>query len=235
MGKTVGQKSDATVPLTATNVPFRLFCPSCLVLADIFWSSCPLFPVLNMLAILTVHSSILSRLSCPSRHLPAVLPRLYCHGCHAMAVPYRLSCPICAVVVVMFWSSYSLFLLLYCTITTVLSRFPSRHSCPGFPIPVFLNQLPAPATLSRALRAPLCCLCCHVLAVLSSLSCPGSSVQAELSGRPVQTGLSRLSCPSGPISTVLPQVSHPGYPVLAVLAVMSWLSCTLFPALPVPS
>jgi hypothetical protein len=47
------------------------------------------------------------------------------------------------------------------------------------------------------------CPCCHVLAILASLSC-----QVDLLGRFVQIDLSRLSCP-----VVLPQLSCRRYPI----------------------
>jgi hypothetical protein len=83
----------------------------------------------------------------------------------------------------------------------------------------------------------LSCLGCHLLDVLSSVQFSRTS-QANLSGRPVHSDLSRLSCPSCPcprypISTVLPWLPCHGCPFLVVLfcpcfnvlTVLAFLSC----------
>ncbi len=121
----------------------------------------------------------------------------------------------------------SCWLLLADLCWTDLSQLPSY----GYPFQVVLSQQSCPT--------------CHVLAILSSRSCPGWPVQVYLSGRLLQTDLSRLSCHRCPVLAVLSwlswhgclvlvvlsQMSCPVFSIRPVVSVLSWLSCHSCPAL----
>jgi hypothetical protein len=156
-----------------------------------------------------------------------------------------LSCPLCH-----FQATYQVDLsgptCLGCTVPVVWSQmscpYPivlSRLSCPSYPVPVALPRQSCPQLSWRR---------CHVLAVLTFLSFPGSPVEVvrlTCSECPVLAALSRLSCPSGPVPDVLsqrPQLSCPKCPVLATCsgrsASVSYPGCTIhtvFSGCPVPA
>ncbi len=101
---------------------------------------------------------------------------------------------------------------MYCPSSSVLSILSRR------PVPAVLFQLLCPATLSTATLVLLSCHCCHVLVSPrhSSLSCSGSSVEADMSGANlhVEIDLSWLSCPCGTVPDVLSLLSYFGRSVL---------------------
>ncbi len=130
-----------------------------------------------------------------------------------------LSCPSSLVLPVMFWPSCLLGPLqadlsrFICHVD--LSRLLSTLSYPMLSCCYcnFLNISPIPALLSR-----MPCPSGHILAVLSSLS-----VQSDMFRLTFQANLSRLTCPSCPVLTILPWLSCPGCPATVIL---SWLSCS---------
>jgi hypothetical protein len=96
------------------------------------------------------------------------------------------------------------------------------HVLPSCSLPVLVIYSWSSMTVLSRLPVPA------VLAILSSLSFPGWPVKADLSGRPVQTNLSRLPSPSCLVPDVLfvllhsdvpscPCWSSSGRPVLAVV------------------
>ncbi len=142
----------------------------------------------------------------------ADLSRSICHSCPVLIFQSYMSCPIGMAILYGCWVSVGLSKLSYkaamfCHPALFLSwsYIPDLRwlSSPGFPVPA-------------------------VLAILSSLSFPGWPVNADLSGRPVQTDLSRLPSPSCLVPDVLfvllhsdvpscPCWSSSGRPVLAVV------------------
>jgi hypothetical protein len=144
----------------------------------------------------------------------------------------------------------------YCHVLAVLSRLPpgqieksvlsllyfpscpvpdvlSKTSCPDSSVLSWLSCPscpPAPAAPPRPHWPLLSWHHCHVLAVLWSLSYPGSPVQAIC-----RADLSRLSCPSCPFPDVLSQLSCPSGPVPDIMSQMqslNWHSCSSLVALP---
>jgi hypothetical protein len=110
----------------------------------------------------------------------------------------------------------------------------SRLSCPGCPIPAVLSILSFPGcavpVVFSQLKYPVYSVPTVLsgtscLAVLFRRSCSFCSVQTELSGRFVQADLSRLTCPSSSVLTVLPWLSYPGFPACLVLFILFQLFC----------
>ncbi len=97
-----------------------------------------------------------------------------------------------------------------------------------------MSWLPCYGCLSQ-----LSCPSCHVLAILFTRSCPSWLVQTDLSGRPVQSDMSRLYFPSCSVPdvlsrlAVLPWLSCLGCPVPAVPFCNFWPSCRPFPVMAV--
>jgi hypothetical protein len=135
-----------------------------------------------------------------------------------------------------------------------LSSCPVQLSWPGFPAPVVLPGSLSLALLSPTLSSPMSCPCCHVLGVLSSLSCPLYPLETVLSRLfyPVQAVLtcpshyhtschvpdvlSQVYChgctvmvvPSGcPVPDVLSLLSYSGNPVLSILSYLYYPNCLL--------
>ncbi len=108
------------------------------------------------------------------------------------------------------------------------------QSCPGCPVPLVLFQLPCPGNLVHSSPDAT---------AISRQSCPLCPFQAHLSGWPVQTALSRLSCPAVLSEWSWPRysfwtarMSHSACPVLAVLSLLSCFGrSVLFPTLAVLS
>ncbi len=211
--KTVDVTPFYGIPTAFSGFLPLLFCPHCADQAFLSRLSCPLlsYPGCHILALLcqlpcaVVLPSYLVPLSCPATlyaafTLWAVLSLLSCPGLSSLSCPgspvkTNLSgrpVPSCLVLAVTFWLSYPLFPILavlsWLFSLTVLSRF----SCPGCPTPALLSS----ATLCQHSCPELILYfpCCHDQAVLSGPSCSSCSVQTNLSGRPIQTDLSRL-CP----------------------------------------
>ncbi len=131
--------------------------------------SCPCCPVPAVL-----HApNVLSQLSCPSSNVTAVPSLLACPSGLVLSVLSRLTCQVdlrltslgCSVPV-----ATSQVLRTDCTVMIVFPRL-SRTGCPD------------PTVLS---------FCCHVLADLSSLFCPGSAFPTVLYGCPGPTFLFQL-------------------------------------------
>jgi hypothetical protein len=100
----------------------------------------------------------------------------------------------------------------------------SRLACPNCP-----TRLPCSAILLSSCPGHIFlifdgCPLPAVLTILSSLSCPGWPVKADLSGRPVQTDLSRLPSPSCLVPDVLFVLLTFRCPVLSLLVIF-WPSC----------
>jgi hypothetical protein len=125
--------------------------------------------------------------------------------------------------------------------------------CPICPATIILTQLSGPGRLVRAvlffqLPAQEPCPQLPYSAVMSWQSTPLCSVQAGLSGQPVQTDVPRLSPPSGSVPYVrskLSWLSRPGCLLSAVQAelicasfvfvVLFWVFYLKYPAMGVPS
>ncbi len=170
----------------------RLSRPDCtvhVVLAELSYPDCPFSP--TVMAILDVQAVLTSRFC---RRWPV-------HA-NCQAGLSSLSCPSFLVPSFMHW--------LYCPATVVLSH----RSCH---VLVILSIGRIQAVLSW-LSCPVVFLSCHVLAILSSLSCHGCPFLFVLRSYLVLIILFCLSCPS----TIVPSFPVPACPVLAV---MFWLSC----------
>ncbi len=127
----------------------------------------------------------------------------------------------------------------HCHVLAVLFRLPIRPTCPVQPVSGVLSEMswPDPYVLFRScsnrpapgrlVQCPLLSWShCHVLVVLSFLSCHFCPFQAQLSRLTCQANLSRLSCSGCPVPAILSQLSYPYCPVLAF---QSRRSCPIGP------
>ncbi len=204
------------------SVMFRLSCHgrlprvalSMLSCCHVLSRSCSL--LLSQLSSLTVQS----RLSCsgcprvPAIHtVSAVLPQ---HPCP------QLSCHACPVFTVMPWLACTL-----CPARTDLSMLICQADPSRRPVLAVLSQMSNPYSSVMVpvlgVLSWLYCLCWHDLAVLSSLSCPGSTVQYRpfFSVCTVSAGLSQLPSPRYPVPAVLLGHSCPSSLVPAVLSLIA--------------
>jgi hypothetical protein len=153
---------------------------------------------------------------CPGCPVPAVLSEWSCHRfplVTATVVLSRLCCLSYPVVAVMFW--------LFCLCCLSWQYYLSCLL--WLPVPVLLSLLSSYSSFHVLLSCPS-------FLVLSPLSCPSSSAQAQLStalltllsfpGSPLW-----LSCPSCSLLAVLSWLSCPGYRVPAVLSQLSCANC----------
>ncbi len=201
-----------------------------------------------------------SWMSCPSCHTMTVLP-----ACPTPVALSYLPCPICPVHPV--FSAYPfppLLSQLSCSSALVHSSagHGTRSLCPVLPdlsrmtcqanqfrrhVPDVMPNFTVMAVLSRLSNlncpVPAALSFCHVLAILSSLSCPACTIPT-FSSCPVLTALSWLSCPGFPVLAVLPQhsCSQLFFPTLLyllscfhcpVLSVVSYMPCPRNPTLTV--
>ncbi len=206
----------------ATVVPSQLLCPSWLVLAVMFRPSSPLLHVLAVLFCVLY--------GCPGYPVQAVLFRLSFHSCSVSVVLPQHSCSQL--------SCRPCLSLLSCPGNPVFT-FLHRMTCQGWLVMadlldgpvrtqavVVLSSLschgsqlswpscPAPAPFSTALLPPppvVSLLLCPYCPILPMRTCP-----SDLSGWPVQTDLSRLSC-----SQFVSQRSCPRWTVMASLSLIS--------------
>ncbi len=199
----------------------RLFLHDCPIHAVMFWTSCPLFPILNFFY---PDSSCLIRLSCSGCPVPAFLSRLTCTVC---PVPAVLLCQL----------SFRFCHVLACPFS-VQSRIICSADLSGQPVQIDLSRLSCPSGPVQNARS--CCSCpagpitpppavqpCYyVLAVLSSLSYPGYPVLISNLGCPDSDILPHRSCPSCPARAFFSPAHCPHCPVLAVT---SWPSCPFCP------
>jgi hypothetical protein len=135
--------STARVVPSRLSYPGWLSCPSCPVLAVIFWPFCFVSSLYSTIP--SVFSdfpvpAFLFWLSCPSCLVPAVLPQLSYTSCPIPAVLSSLSCP-----------GLPRMTCPRCPMSTDLPWLSHPLSCPSCPVLVVLS--------------------CPVLAVLSLLSC----------------------------------------------------------------
>jgi hypothetical protein len=146
-----------------------------------FWPSCALFPFLAVLS-QQFSLAVLSLLFCstalvPRSPVPSVRSLKLCPG-----LPYSLSCP------------------------GNLSGRPVQSDLPRLPfqcnskchvsdvmLQIYCHVLPQLPHLSCSVPAAL--PLCHVLAILSSVSCPAFTIPIVFSGCPVLSFLSRFFCP----------------------------------------
>ncbi len=126
-----------------------------------------------------------------------------------------------------------------CLLWMFCPSFPVLMSCPSCPVLMSCPSCPVLAVLLQYSYPQLACPCCPVVAAMSRLSWSFCSVQADLSRLTCQVTLSRLTCPSchapGDLFLLLSFVrlqlvrfSYLSYPLLAI---MFWLSCSLFSVL----
>jgi hypothetical protein len=225
-----------------------LSCPSCSVLVSchgcpvlVVISSSPVMSFLTVLLYLSCHgcpaSVFLSPFSCPCCHVLTVLSI-----CPFLAVLCWMTS--CHVLAVMFWPTYPLCLSSLICPGWLFSQ-PFQADFSGPPVQADISQLSCPDYSALAVLcwlsshsypvlvflSQLSCPCSHVLTIFSSLSYPGWHDLAEMILLTFPANLSRLTCPSYPVSAVMPWLSCPwlsdkGCPVSVVL---SQLSCPIKP------
>jgi hypothetical protein len=208
-----------------------------------------IFQTLSLCPVLAVMSRVTcqadeSRLTCLCGPVADVLSRLPCHGCPAKLSHLSCPCPSCT-------EPYSHVLVISsldsprCIMPTVLSCFYvlailSRLYCPGCCVLAVLSRLYCPGCSVLAVLSQLSCpSTLHIpssrlATALSLLSCPCRPVQSVLSGRPVYTDSSRYHAPVCSVADVLSRLSffavlsslsHPSFPVLAVVSRHSCPPC----------
>ncbi len=197
-------------------------------------TSCPVHAVLLPCLISFLFSFIISTLlfECPVSAVVFRLPSRPSHTVSALLPQHpcpQLSCHACPVFTVMPWLACPL-----CPARTDLSMLIRQADPSRRPVLAVLSQMsnPYPSVMVPVLGVLswLYCLCWHDLAVLSSLSCPGSTVQSRpfFSVCTVSADLSQLPSPRCPILAVFFQLSWPSCPARALL---SQLSCSCCPVL----
>ncbi len=135
--------------------------PICRTLAVLYWHSCHLFPLLDILFRLSF-LAVLSQLSRPGNHVLAVLSQLSCSsnlvfGSLGGNVLMLLLCP-------------GLSSLFYPG--SPVQAHPYKFTCPGCPVLVVLSQLLYPDCPSMVVPSQLPCPGCFVLAGMFWPSCP---------------------------------------------------------------
>ncbi len=178
---------------------------SCPLLAVMSWPSCPLCSIQGDLSGQLVQGDP-CWLSCQGYPVPDILSWMSSHDSPTTVVPSRLPCPSCPELAVMFWLSCPLFTVLavisrlsFLVVQSRLSCRVSSSSCPAL----------APSSISLLPRCP-------VPAVLSWQSCRLSPVLTDLSRLTCQTDLSRLFSTSCPVTDVLPRLFWHGCPATVV-------------------
>ncbi len=209
-------------------------CPRCPRSTSIVVSST--FPILALLSMLSCfgHSASVAYPGCtiPTVSSDFSVPLLL-SDIPALAVLSWLSFPWCPAPAVLLPAVLSQLSCSSCPVPTVLSQLSSSSSTAQIPLSTVLLTLLS--CLDNVLSSPLCPVQVHP--ILDNLS--GWPVMltchADLSCWPVQTDLSWLYCPSGPVPDVLCQLTCHGCPIplscpsCNVRAVLFWQSCPLFP------
>jgi hypothetical protein len=221
----VGMRLSFLVCLGCRCLVLAVSCPSCSTLAVLSQHSCPRVSSLSCLAVMSWPSYSLYPVQDDIRLTCQVdLSGLTCPGCPIPDVLSQMSNPDCSVTVVLF-----LVVLLMLLCLTV----PSSLSCYGSTIPAVFSDCSARLSCPAVLSQPSC------------PSCLASPVQTDLPGRPFQTHLFRLSCPSCHTPDVMSylvvihQMSCPectlicpaSWAVCSVRTTLSKLSCSGFPFL----